>query len=126
MSIQGQIHETIKLIPERCCRCGVAFAIPEHLMEGCRDTGNPFYCPNGHNLVYKSRIKDLEKRLGEREVELRAAKCETLAERQKREALEVEAQRLKRRISNGVCPCCKRTVKQLAAHMKSKHPNFKA
>jgi hypothetical protein len=27
-------------------------------------------------------------------------------------------------VAAGVCPCCKRTVKQLAAHMKEKHPEF--
>lgn len=24
----------------------------------------------------------------------------------------------------GMCPCCRRTFKQLAEHMKSKHPDF--
>lgn len=33
-------------------------------------------------------------------------------------------ERLKRRVKNGVCPCCHRTVKQLAAHMKTKHPDY--
>lgn len=32
--------------------------------------------------------------------------------------------RIKNRVKHGVCPCCQRTFRQLAAHMKSKHPDF--
>jgi len=32
--------------------------------------------------------------------------------------------RLKKRVSAGVCPCCKRTVKQLKQHIENKHPNY--
>lgn len=31
----------------------------------------------------------------------------------------------KKRVSNGVCPCCNRTFKQLARHMENKHPEYK-
>lgn len=37
---------------------------------------------------------------------------------------ERERDKLKRRVKAGVCPCCKRTFKQLVAHMKHKHPDF--
>ena len=32
--------------------------------------------------------------------------------------------KLIKRIKNGICPCCNRTFKQLAAHMKNKHPEY--
>lgn len=32
--------------------------------------------------------------------------------------------RIKNRIANGVCPCCQRTFKNLARHMKGQHPNY--
>jgi hypothetical protein len=35
-----------------------------------------------------------------------------------------QATRLRNRAKAGVCPCCKRTVSQLARHMASKHPDF--
>lgn len=35
-----------------------------------------------------------------------------------------QATRLRNRAKAGVCPCCKRTVSQLAKHMASKHPEF--
>ena len=31
-----------------------------------------------------------------------------------------------RHFQNGVCPCCTRTFPNLAAHMKTKHPDFGA
>lgn len=36
-----------------------------------------------------------------------------------------ESAKLKKRASAGICPCCNRTVSQMARHMKSKHPEFK-
>ena len=32
--------------------------------------------------------------------------------------------RVKRRVGNGVCPCCNRTFKNLADHMTTKHPDY--
>lgn len=36
------------------------------------------------------------------------------------------AKKLRKRIKAGVCPCCHRTVKQMARHMATKHPNYDA
>lgn len=32
--------------------------------------------------------------------------------------------RLKKRVAAGVCPCCHRTVSQMARHMATKHPDY--
>jgi hypothetical protein len=32
--------------------------------------------------------------------------------------------RIKRRVANGVCPCCKRTFQDLARHMAGQHPRY--
>ena len=32
--------------------------------------------------------------------------------------------RIKKRVANGVCPCCNRTFKDLAAHMSTQHPDY--
>jgi hypothetical protein len=45
---------------------------------------------------------------------------ESLAKEQKSKA------RLRKRIAAGVCPCCYRTVSQMAKHIKTKHPDFAA
>lgn len=112
-----------------CCNCGVEFASPI-LFQRHRD-GEMFYCPNGHGQHY---IKTTEQRLRE----------ELEAERRKRENAESDAQwhksqakgaaiqagkaraalqRIEKRINAGVCPECHRTFKQLASHMKCKHPD---
>lgn len=36
------------------------------------------------------------------------------------------AARARKRAKHGVCPCCHRTVAQMARHMKTKHPDFAA
>ncbi len=35
-----------------------------------------------------------------------------------------ELKRIKRQISNGACPCCKRSFQNLVQHMKIKHPDY--
>ena len=47
------------------------------------------------------------------------------AERKAEKALK-ETKRLKKRAAAGTCPCCSRTVIQMARHMKTKHPDFVA
>lgn len=32
--------------------------------------------------------------------------------------------KLKKRINNGVCPCCRRSFAALAQHMRRKHPDY--
>jgi chemotaxis response regulator CheB len=39
-------------------------------------------------------------------------------------ATRAQLTKTKKRVANGVCPCCNRTFKQLARHMKAKHPEF--
>jgi hypothetical protein len=47
-----------------------------------------------------------------------------VAETAQRKA-ENSIKRLKKRSAAGVCPCCNRTFKELANHMKSKHAQFR-
>ena len=84
--------------------------------------GQLFYCPNGHSQIYatksyQDRINDLERHT----IKLREERDTAIAEKEKKEK---EAKRLKKRIQAGVCPCCKRTFRQLSAHMENKHPDF--
>lgn len=34
--------------------------------------------------------------------------------------------KFRRRVGNGVCPCCTRTFTNLSRHMTTNHPDFKA
>jgi hypothetical protein len=87
-----------------------------------KNPGTCFYCPNGHSQIfntksYQAQIADLERQA----IRLRGERDSALDLKEK------EARRrrlLEKRVKNGVCPCCKRSFKALAAHMKSKHPDY--
>jgi hypothetical protein len=120
MNIQIEMHQCI------CPTCGMPFAFPERMSKQWRESGQQFYCPAGHSVTYgesendklrreRDRLKQEQARITEQwnAAELRAA----LANRR-------EAQ-LRRRVANGVCPCCKRSFSNIARHMKTKHPDYK-
>jgi type 1 glutamine amidotransferase len=105
------------------CTCGVIFAIPARLLQQRREDGQTFYCPHGHRLSYKmSEVTRLR-------TQLDAARSIAAAERERRTSAERSASaardqvtRIKKRIANGVCPCCQRTFVNVARHMASQHP----
>lgn len=120
-----------------CCSsdCGISFAVPEWWHKSKRDTHTWFHCPNGHRQKYNEE-SEAEKLRRERDtarqqiarVEEEAQRAWKEAGEAKRKAMkaEKETKRLKVRAVAGVCPCCTRTVSQLARHMKTKHPDFVA
>lgn len=116
-------HTVLTYRTEICCDCGVHFAMAEHFYTERSTNGGMFYCPNGHPQHYtKTRVKILQGQLDQKERELRASKCETLAERQLREKSESKL----KRVNRGVCPCCQRHFVNLARHMATKHPEAKS
>jgi hypothetical protein len=109
-----------------CCSCGITFAMPSVRRRELLDNGGGFHCPNGHAQTYgKGRADKLEEQLAQKQRELTAARCETTAEKLKREKAETELSRHKRRTKNGVCPCCQRSFLNLKRHLATKHPDFK-
>ena len=111
-----------------CITCGVVIALPhEYYEKRMKDHAN-YFCPNGHSQHFvgeteEERLrKQLERVTKEKEWAERLAKVRE-AENTK---LLKNAVRLRRRAAAGVCPCCKRTFKQLAAHMANKHPGYEA
>lgn len=121
------------------CWCGIQHAVPEslrntqlrHHNEGREELN--IYCPLGHAHVpggarecdsLKKQIESKDRAIAS----LRAAHDQTRAElrdTENRRRAEMAAKtKLQRRVAHGVCPCCKRTFKQLAAHMKRKHAEY--
>lgn len=120
---------------ETCCNCGINFAMPIYFQEMCRRNGPSklFYCPNGHSQSYReTEASILKKQLEQKERELSwaregrdmAQKRATKAEHQTR-AVKGHLTRVKTRVFNGACPCCKRHFKNLQNHMASKHPRYR-
>jgi hypothetical protein len=123
---------------ETCFRCKTRFAMSDaiHAVALDRRESFQFYCPSGHSQVYVSGETEADKLRRERDrLKQDQAWYESRLkeERAMREAAEKTASvrkgqvtRLKNRAAAGVCPCCNRTVSQMARHMASKHPGFKA
>lgn len=124
---------TTTFATETCCNCYIAFAVPIEYQRKLRRNHNWFYCPNGHKQYYSAESDlDEQKRLRRkaeqrqnREISRHDQTRTLLRETERsRNAHKGAATRIKNRVAAGVCPCCNRTFKQLAAHMKNKHPNY--
>lgn len=112
-----------------CCECGVDFAMPEYIKQSFLVSHQTFHCPFGHKQHYPAGKSETDK-LREQIAALQSSRD---FENQQRRAAEAEVKslqrsvkRAKKRAANGVCPCCHRTVKQMAEHMKTKHPDYVA
>jgi 3'-phosphoadenosine 5'-phosphosulfate (PAPS) 3'-phosphatase len=121
-----------ELVTKTCPACGVIYAMPEEFDTWCRKKSHRnFYCPAGHQLHYpgkseEQKLREANEALArerarhdQTQAQLRAQKAQTTRARNERD-------KIKTRVAHGVCPCCNRTFKQLAAHMQRKHPEFVA
>ncbi len=127
---------TASLESIECFKCGVTFAFPSNMMRTARDRGSEltFYCPNGHPQSFiVTEVEKLRRALERKEAELAQAKREvefqrTLKDQAERATRTQKAAntRLQRRIGVGVCPCCKRSFRQVADHIRTKHPEYLA
>jgi hypothetical protein len=119
---------------ENCCSCGITFFVPQSFQQEALKRKRAFFCPNGHSQSYTTCEADsLRKELAaarQREETIKAQRDEAnrLASLQTdlRRSAEGSLKRFKKRVAAGVCPCCHRTVSQMARHMKTKHPEFQA
>lgn len=123
----GTVTEQIDFVQEQCCKCGIPFYMPTYHRNGLiNNPGQSFYCPNGHGQHYagkteaeklKDELQSFKERTSKRQEELENMLLDKINENKKL------SNQIKRTHA-GVCPCCNRTFKQLAAHMKSKHPEY--
>ena len=115
------------------CWCGIKFAIPDNLYRWLQDDATrDCYCPMGHTFVYtKGAAAIAQERLAEEERRRRMAQERADRERERaddnerrRIAQKAATTRAKKRHGAAVCPCCKRSFKQLRRHMQTQHPDF--
>lgn len=127
MSVQLSIDVTLTEV--NCGCCGGTYAINEKYRAYRAEKGGFWNCPYCQvSWGYSKEGTEAEKLRKELEAE-RKRKLEALArgneERIRADKAEKKLKQHTRRVSNGVCPCCSRTFKQLARHMASKHPGYK-
>jgi len=123
------ITETFQVV--RCYTCSVPFGITDEIYRRVvTDAKGSIYCPAcGKETCWREsedqkRIKELERKLAWEASEVARQKACRDSVEASLAATKGVVTRLKRRVSAGTCPCCQRTFKQLAAHMKFKHPNY--
>lgn len=108
-----------------CYKCAVVFAMPRRLMQQCRNNGQEFFCPNGHGQIFaKSTVQRLQEQLEQEQRRTQAQRNQReMAERQLVAAKGLMT-KLKKRIANGVCPCCRRSFTNLRRHITKQHPAY--
>lgn len=120
----------VEIVPEQCCNCGVYFGMDKYLVKRLKETGDSFYCPNGHPQYYtqkeqlESKIKELESQLQEAETENRYLFNDLGNVKRSLSATKGVLTRTKNRIHNGVCPVCNRQFINLHRHMTGQHPDY--
>lgn len=114
-----------------CYTCSLRFGITSELYRRVvTDAIGSIYCPACGKLTCwresedQKQIKSLKQKL-----EWEANNAMRQKETKERAEASLAAQKglvtkMKKRASAGVCPCCKRTFKQLAAHMSHMHPEY--
>lgn len=132
MSETFRLNEDFDLMS--CTSCGIRYLVPTDWRRDKQHNRGSGSCPNGHAWQYttseadklraeRDRLKQNEAYLNDRVRELVDAR-----DRETRRVTAAKGQitKLKKRASNGVCPCCNRTFADLARHMAGKHPGFVA
>lgn len=124
----GTFIREVVLVSEECCNCGVLFAMPDDMKQRRKDDHQTFWCPNGHGQHYtaKSDAEKLQDKLDQEKQRTAALLAEKDQVEASLRATKGQLTKAKRRAANGVCPCCKRTFKDLARHVAGQHPQYVA
>lgn len=113
--------------------CGVSFAVEDGFDDRRREDHATFYCPNGHSLSYsgkteaekeRERADRLQRQVEQRERDIRFEQHRLDSERRAHAATKGQLTKTKKRVANGVCPCCNRHFVDLGRHMAGQHPEF--
>ncbi len=116
-----------------CASCSIDYGIGGDFQLRRREDHGTFYCPNGHENWYPQdnteqraiKERDAARELAQRESRRRAmAEQEARTAEYQRRAAKGQLTKLRKRIANGVCPCCNRSFQNVLAHMANQHPDF--
>jgi uncharacterized coiled-coil DUF342 family protein len=117
-----------------CCQCGEPMWMTQSTYETYKRNNQIFHCVHGHQQHWPKGKTEAQKlreqldaeRIARQRAEQRVAERadEAKAAWRTATAYKGQATRLRNRAKAGVCPCCNRTFKQLAARMASQHPQF--
>jgi N-acetylmuramic acid 6-phosphate (MurNAc-6-P) etherase len=120
-----------------CCRCKSDMWLPLVLYESARHSSKiVFFCPYGHEQIFSDKESEedklrrerdrLQQKLAEKDDELKAQIASAKAFKAQAAAYKASATKARQRGSKGVCLACNRQFQNVARHMHTKHPTFKA
>jgi hypothetical protein len=108
-----------------CPWCGVEYGLTAEYEARRRKDGARFHCPNGHGIsfdgTHERELAEAKKQAESARTQARDLQRALDATMDTLRAEQKAAAALKKRVSNGVCPDCHRTFKNLALHTRSKH-----
>lgn len=113
----------VSLVTEHCCNCGMLFAMTRAFHDSRRKDRETFYCPAGHGQHYTGETEEskLRRQLDDKQRQLEREEANAARMKTERDQVAKAHHRMRRRVFNGVCPCCNRTFQNLMAHMKTEH-----
>ena len=123
----ARINVEVELTEINCGECGGTYAINERYRLQAYQKGTSWTCPYcqvGWGYRGNSENDKLKRQLEKERKRREWAEQETKNTENRLRAQKAATTRIKNRVGAGVCPCCNKTFKQLARHMRSKHPNY--
>ncbi len=124
------------MIIKECQTCGVLHTFPKIIHDNRYRDGGYWHCPNGHQWGWKEGNEEreairlerdrLKQQAAQKDDEIRQLRFEMMHVEMQRDEAKAKHVNARKRAGAGMCPCCKRTFSQVARHMKTKHPAFKA
>lgn len=127
------LQYTEQLVIEYCCACSMAFAVPADFQRRRQADHKSYHCPAGHGQHYygkteaekqRERAERLQRQLEAREADIRFEQRRLESERRAHAATKGTLTKTKKRIANGVCPCCNRSFVNVARHVAGQHPDY--
>lgn len=115
-----------------CPTCFVHYAAPKAMFEKKNETGERWFCPNGHHIIYtqsalqKAQAEADKLRQERDQLKQNEAWWSDRLDRERKDhkAAKAQLKKVQTRVCNGVCPCCNRSFANLQRHMAGKHPDF--
>lgn len=108
-----------------CSQCYVPFAVPKEFWDNGWNYGGEIYCPRGHRMTFgPGRVKEMEQEAVRLRARLDQQQARAAHMERSRSAVKGQLTKVRRRVGNGICPCCNRTFSDLAKHMTNQHPEY--
>ncbi len=129
-----QLTVSTELTMLTCPSCGGTFAISSVYYDEARKEGSfkqcwtcP-YCKTSRGFgesIHEKEKKQLEEKIAALTSAKQYAEQEAEYFRKSRDGIKGVLAKERKRVGNGVCPCCNRSFKNLMRHMAQKHPDHK-